>query len=245
MRRNASPLVAPQTHRQEKLPMKRLRIIGLMLLALLSLGAFAASMASAEEGVLPTEGFTGKGTAQTLETLSVEGKESEKIACTAVSILEGVFTNDKEGTANLHFTGCTATALKVAVNSLGDEPKVILEKVNFTICLVEPKTLVFGIAITGAKDPVHIEVPAVKSLILVKGTVIAELEGAGLKGKAFKYKLSGEKGDQKFALKCEIEGKKFEHTYAAAKDSEAKDEHASQNGLFTLEFKNEVALMDT
>jgi hypothetical protein len=35
--------------------MKRLRTIGLMMFALLALGAFAASTASAEEGLLPTQ----------------------------------------------------------------------------------------------------------------------------------------------------------------------------------------------
>jgi hypothetical protein len=230
--------LALQIHEQEKLLMKHVRIIGLMLLALFSLGAFAASAASAEEGVLPASTFTGTGGAGQLETLN-----KQKIECKEVSVLEGKFVaNDKEGTANLHFTKCKAEGF-LPVNSLGDASEVILAKVKFTVCLVNSATLTFGMAITPS-ETVHIEVPSLAQLLLVKGTVIAELEGAGLKGKEFKFKLAGKEGDQTAALKCEVEGKKFAHTYESANDKEAKDEHASENAKFTIKFTEEVQLED-
>jgi hypothetical protein len=91
---------------QEELLMKPLKIIGLMLMALFALGAFAASTALAlEVGVLPNANFTGIGGEQVLGNLAGEATK-----CTALSILEGKFNvgSDDEGTANLHFTGCGA-----------------------------------------------------------------------------------------------------------------------------------------
>jgi hypothetical protein len=220
--------------------MKRFRIIGLMLLSLLALGAFAASTASAEEGVLPPETFTGTGGAGELATLG-----GSNIKCTKVDILEGKFLekSDEHGLAILHFSECKAETFFPA-RTLGDESGIILVPILFLICLVEPVKLVFGILILPEETTVHVEVPSLGQLVLVKGAVIAELEGAGLKGKEFKYKLAGTKGDQTTALKCTILGKEFKHTYEAANDKEAKDEHASQEAKFTIKFTKEVELMD-
>jgi hypothetical protein len=217
--------------------MKRLKIMGLTLLALLALGAYTASMASAIEGVLPEkQTFTGEGGEQVLENL-----DKEFIKCTAVNILEGVFTADDEGTANLHFTGCTGP-FGISVNSLGDPANTILEKVRFKICLI--KELIFGLAIEGNSNPVHVEIPTFNKLFLVKGQLIAELEGAGLKGKHFSFKLEGKEGDQTVALKCTFLGKELKHTYELVDDSKTPDVMASQKGLFLILFEKEVEFMD-
>lgn len=219
--------------------MKRLRIIGTALLALFALGAFAASMASAEEGLLPNATSSGEGGAGTLETTN-----KEKISCTKVSILEAKFLekSDQHGTANLHFTGCKAENI-VAANSLGDASEVILSKVLFLVCLVEPVKLVFGLLIQPLETE-HIEIPFTKELALVKGAVIAELEGAGLAGKEFKYKLEGKEGKQTAALKCEINGKEFKHSFESVNDKKTPDFAASEKAKFTLKFTQEVELMD-
>jgi hypothetical protein len=221
--------------------MRRLRIMGIALLALFALGAFAALAASAEEGVLPPETFTGEGGAVTFETLT-----KEATSCTKVSVLEGKFLTEKEkdqhGLANLHFSGCNEEGF-FPFNTLGDESGVVLFKVLFLICLVEPVKLVFGILIL-PEETVHIEVPSLGQLLLVKGAVIAELEGAGLKGKEFKYKLSGKEGHQIVALKCTINGKEFKHTLELANDKEAKDVHTSEEAKFTIKFAKEVTLED-
>ena len=218
--------------------MKRFRILGLTLLALFALGAFAASMASAEEGLLPT-GSAGEGSAGTTALAT----EKEKISCTAVKILplQWLPKNDIHGTTDLHFTGCKAENL-VPANTLGDASEVILAKVLFLICLVNPTTLQFGIAITPL-ETVHVEIPAVKELVLVKGTVIAELTTKSLKGKEFEYNLAGTAGKQTSALKCE-DGTTVKYSYEAGKDG-GTDKPASQNGPFTLKFTSEVELMDS
>jgi hypothetical protein len=219
--------------------MKRLRIIGLALFALFALGAFAASMASAEEGILPnTVTGSGEGKTATLETTN-----KEKISCKTVNILEIKHTTDQKGTANLHFEGCLAEGALPA-NSLGDASGVILSKVNLLICLVEPKTLVFGLLIAAVALPEHIEVPSVGQLVLVKGAVIAKLTSAS-KGKEFTFSLKGTKGEQSEAPECEINGTKFKHSFESVNDLKSPDFKASEEAKFTIKLSAEAEFMDT
>jgi hypothetical protein len=233
-----APVGVGQTNEQEKLPMKRLKIIGLALLALLALGAFAASMASAEEGALPkTATGSGEGEKATLETTN-----KEKITATKVSILEVKFSTDQKGTATLHFTGALVEGA-LPVNSLGDASGVILSKVNFLVCLVEPKTLVFGLLIAPVTSPEHLEVPSVAQLVLVKGAVIAKSDSAN-SGKEFLYLLKGKEGKQTEATECEINGTKFKHSFESANDTQTKDFPASEEAHFTIKFNEEVVFED-
>jgi hypothetical protein len=224
--------------------MSRLRTIGLMMLALVALGAFTVSAASAVEGVSPPTNFSGTGGAAELATLG-----NEKITCTALKLLEGKFLTEKEqtqhGTANLHLSGCKVNEILPA-NTLGDEKEVILIKVLFLICLVISATLTFGILIL-PQEAAHIEVPSISALLLVKGSAIAQLEGAGLKGKVFQFVLKKKKempGDQETALECNINGKTFKHSLEAAKDS-STDEMTSLEVLFTITFDADVNFVDS
>jgi len=222
--------------------MKQLRIIGLALLALLALGAFSTAIASGEEGALPAETSSGSGGVTTLET------EKELIQCKETKILEAKFLTEKEkdqhGTADLHLADCKANKLDAA-NTLGDESGIVLIKVLFLICLVEPKTLVFGVLIQPL-ETAHIEAPVIKTLMLIKGAIIAQAKaGQANKGKEFTFLLKGEKGKQTEAVKCEINGKEFKHTLEEARDTEAKDAAASESVTFTLSFPKEVELMDS
>lgn len=228
--------------------MKQLRMIGLMLLAVFALGAFAASTAFAEEGLLPQQKekvASGTGGAGTLETLA-----GKKITCEKVEILSILFLKESDihGTADLHFKGCKAENL-FSANTLLDEPGVILVKVLFLICLTKPAESKFGMLIEAEKEATtHIEVPGLGQLLLVKGAVIAENTSAN-KGKEFVLNLEGSKGTQKVATSCEIAGKKLSHTLVAALDS-GTDEDASENvpaatAKTTLKFTEEVELMNT
>jgi hypothetical protein len=219
--------------------MKRFRILGLALLSLLALGAFAASMASAEEGVLPTvtaKTFTISGGAGALETLA-----GEKIECTATTGKGEVAAKvDQKATGTFTFTGCKANGF--AASTLGAASGTIVSAVNFTICLINSAKSVFGVVIE-PKETVHVEVPSLKVLILVKGAVIAENLSPN-KGTAFEFDLVGSKGDQTTALACEINGTKFKHTFEAGIDTKA-DSDASENAKATVTYGVEVELMNT
>jgi hypothetical protein len=232
--------------------MKRLKTIGLMLLALLALGAFAASTASAEEGLLgPAEGEenSGKGGAGTLETAA-----KAKITCKAVSVLQVKLLpkSDEHGTADLHFTGCTAFGFPA--NSLGDVKEVILVYVLFLVCLLTNLTFHVLIRVLGEKlleetGSVHIEVPALAQLVRVAGSIIATnlsgLKGDKNEGKLFKFELKGKEGKQEVATSCEILGLKLTNTLTSELNENGKPEAASENTSFELEFKKASELMDT
>ncbi|HEY3666387.1 MAG TPA: hypothetical protein VGL19_10320 [Polyangiaceae bacterium] len=222
--------------------MKRQQITGLALFALFAFGAIGAKLASAEEGVLPNATSSGEGGVTTLETTS-----KEKISCMKVLILEAKFLTEKEkdqhGTANLHFTGCKAEGL-IPVNSLGDEKEVVLSKVLFLVCLVEPTKLIFGLLIQPIETE-HTEAPAVKTLRLAKGAIIAELEGGGLTGKEFKYRLAGKAGVQTTAAQCTINGTTFKHSFELGSDSASKDVMASVEGKLTLRFPEAITFEDS
>jgi hypothetical protein len=220
--------------------MRLLRSTWIAALALLTLGVLGTSTASAEEGVLPNLSFTGSGGEVFLEFLT-----GDILRCTALSILEGKFLTEKEkdqhGTATLDYTGCMTGAF--SMHTLGDATNTLLIKVLFLVCLVEPKALVFGLLIAPVETE-HIEAFAGSVLYLAKGALIAELEGKGLTAKEFKFKLSGAKGDQTTALKCEINGKTFKHSFEFAQDTEAKDQALSEEAKFTIKFEKEVTLED-
>jgi len=219
--------------------MKHFRILGLAVLALFALSAFAASMASAEEGILPPSNFTIKGGTQKLATLA-----EEEIVCKKVEG-SGTFLTEKEkdqhATGTLDFKECTSGGF--AVNTLGDASGVILAKVLYLVCLVEPKTLLFGFLVLALENPVHIEVPIIKGLILVKGYTIGSLTKAGeLEGKEFTVSFAE---SDKSKGKCTINGTEFKSTYEAALDTKA-DSDAFQSGEpTTVTFAAAVKFMDT
>jgi hypothetical protein len=153
--------------------MKSLKLIGLALLAVFALGAFAAS-ASAEEGFLPTPS---KATLLGGES-KLEATSGEKIVCKEADDVPLAFTNDKTATATLHFLGCKSAGF--AINSEGDKTEIILVPVKFLGCLdpknSEGKLLAeFGIAgeITGGN--LKLEQPATGTKVEVKGIALGEI----------------------------------------------------------------------
>jgi hypothetical protein len=219
--------------------MKQLKTIGLALFALAMLGAFAASVAGAEEGILPTvtaETFKISGGAFVLETLG-----GEAVTGTAISG-EGTFAtkSDQKATGTFTFTRCKASGF--ACNTLGAASGTVVTAVNFLICLINSAKLVFGVLIE-PKETVHIEIPSLKVLLLVKGAVIAENLSAN-KGTAFEFTLAGSKGDQKTALSCELNGKTFKHSFEDGIDTKA-DSDASASANATVTYTETVELMDT
>jgi hypothetical protein len=224
--------------------MKKVRIIGLMLLAMLALGAFGASMASAEEGLLPQQGE---------KASSAEGGEAKlatpgglSITCTKLSLLEIKFlkASDIHAIGNLHFSGCKALGL-FAATSLDDlkEPGVILApKALLLICLVTSGTLVFGVLIL-PEAPVHIEIPAVGELVVVEGAAIGTLTPNT--GKELKVTLKGTKGVQETSNECTIAGKTLKYSLTSEQNENGKKEASSETATATIKFAETVELMDT
>jgi len=223
--------------------MKSMKLIGLSLLALFALGAFAAS-ASAEEGFLPTSKANILGGASTLET-----KAGSKIKCEKLDESAVTFTNDKTATATLHWSGCRAEGL-FAVNSTGDAAEVILVKVKFLVCL-DPKssagTLVDEFGVAGeVEGTAKLEVPAAKAEIEVKGTALGAVLTTG-KAKLFsvEFLAAAAKEGKQAVTECLQGTTKIVHNLLANKNKGAF-EAASENVVGGLiQFEKETELMDS
>jgi hypothetical protein len=162
--------------------------------------ATIVASASAEEGLLPIK-VPISGTSEKGSLMDINGNS---ITCSSDTLLGVIFTTDKKGTfTDLHFKGCKAFSL-FADNSPLDEKEVILTgDGDLEICLIEPKKLEFGVYLT-LLHTVIIEVPAAKSKVEVKGTLIGTL-GANALSKTKTVKFSQTKG---VAAIKECEGKK-------------------------------------
>ena len=212
--------------------MKRIRIIGLMLLALFALSAVAASAASAEEGFLP---LSKKGLQVLSKEALLETHAKSQIKCKSTSGT-GTFKNDKEGSGTFTFSGCTA--LGFAANSLPEETKeTIKAAVTYVICLINSAELKFGVAITPTST-VHIEVPALGALLEVKGTIIGEILTKS--GKLFVVDFNGKEGLGNVASCGTIK-----NSYESRKDPEAFEEASQKTTEGLMQFEETVELMDT
>ncbi len=224
--------------------MKSIKLLGLSLLAIFALGVFAAASASAEEGFLPSPG-TGNILGKT-SILEPEG--GGKIQCATLDESTLTFLSlepDGHAEGTLHWLGCKAEGL-FAFNSKGDKSEEVLIKVLLLVCL-DPKNaskeLVseYGVLVLveGTQD---LEVPAVGALVEVQGQALGAL--LTLKGKLFVADLTGEKGKQKVAVECLVNGKTVKHNLLSSKNK-AAFEPASENVVGGLvQFAKEVELMN-
>jgi hypothetical protein len=220
--------------------MKQLRILGLALLALFALGALTASVSSAaEEGVLEPGNFTIKGGPAELKTLTPEEIKCKETAGTGVFLTEK--EKDRHATGTFTFKGCTANGFKA--NTLTDAEGTIKANVLFLICLTESAILLFGVLVLVLEAPLHIEVPIIKNLILVKGAAIGSLTKAGqLKGKEFI--VAFKEPDAEKRTECTIEGVKFKSSLEAVLGTKGPDVDAFETGEGTVTFAKEVEFMD-
>ena len=223
----------------------RLRTIGLALLALLVLGAFAASAASAEEGFLPLAN----------KKATVEGKKAIftagtlAISCQVIDLALSpvTFANDKHATGTLHLLKCSSAGL--SMNSLGDKSEEWLWPAEFLVCLAPlnakgEKLAEFGIAIE--VKGIHLEVPSIAQLIELNGLVIGVvLAKAGEKLKKFKIDFNAKEKKQE-AVSC-TEGKNVKKHSLAAEINHAggplEGSEAVEGG--ELEFEEAQELMDS
>ncbi len=221
--------------------MKSIKLLGLSLLALLALGAFAAATASAEEGFLLKQA-----TALILGGTSTLKGPGEAIICKELMDSTITFTTDEHGSGTLRWLGCKASIL--GANSLGDGKEEILAKVLLLVCLdptspsgtlLEP----FGF-IAEVDAPVHLEVPAVGQLAVVTGGVIGTFLTTG-KSKLFIAHLDAPNNVQAADL-C-IKGTETKKGSLKVEENEStKKEPATENVVAPLiQFTNEVELMDS
>lgn len=173
--------------------MRRLRIVGVTLLALFALGAFA-DIAAAEEGFLPrtNPNFTIKA-----KNFIFEDTGGVGITCKTLEA-KNKLENDKHASLTLSLGGCDTGG--TAVNSLGDAKEMVLAPVLLLVCLINTTTLLFGLSFETTGGTLHIEEPVLGALVDLAGRIIAHVLTTG---PALKYvlDLAGKKGAENVA-KC-------------------------------------------
>ncbi len=172
------------------------------LVAVLALTAIAASTASATETLwellpgIEGETFTaksGKATLQEKGKLTIQCQESS-ILLKDSSI---VGTTHTLFLAIIHF-GNKCTAAGLATNSLGDPAGFILVHVEIHTCIISTSPLVGGLLITVL--PLHLEVPSVKLLVEVTGSLVVPITPNETKTKNYKLDVKQTAGVQEVHL---------------------------------------------
>jgi len=142
--------------------MRKLVTIGAAIAAVAALTAVAASMASAapefsKEKVKFTS-FSGPGTLAVVGGGKIECKKDKD---------SGEITSKTKITDTIDFEECKAEGI-VGAHSLGDPEGTILTTTTGTLCLIKAGEVGVLLEPTGQ---VHIEIPKVATLLLIKGTV--------------------------------------------------------------------------
>ncbi len=172
------------------------------LLVVLALTAIAASTASAAETlweILPGnegETFTAKsGTAILQEKGGLAIKCQESSILLADSSIVG--TTKTLLLAILHF-GSKCTAAGLGFNSLGDPAGFVLAHVEIHTCIISTSPLVGGLLIKVL--PLHLEVPSVKLLIEVTGSLVVPITPNETETKNYKLDIKQAAGVQSTKL---------------------------------------------
>jgi hypothetical protein len=183
--------------------MRKLAIIGAAIAAVAALSAIATTMASAaapkfedETKTFPIKftSFSGLGTLKVVggsEIICEKDKDS------------GEILNATEIIDTIDFEKCKAEGI-VGAHSLGDPEGTILTTTKGTLCLIKEKDVGVLLEPTG---PVHIEIPTVATLLLVKGSVTGLISPIGVFTLRAELALTVTGGKQ---VPEECEGKKDE-----------------------------------
>jgi hypothetical protein len=236
--------------------MKRLRIIGLALLALFALGAASATTASAEEGFLPLK-------LKKIQVLASKVLVQTTGGGTATHCLKltgtGEFTSDSHGKGTLDFDECEVFGTGLAAFSLGDKETTIVKEalilltVLFLICLIDSAALLFGILIepidpiTGKPTVVHIHVKALGDLLEVTGAIIGHILPNAKEGKKLKLwvvDFGGLKGTGNVAECKDEAGNAKKWTLTSKLDPNAAELLSWFATAGLIQFEEEVELMD-
>jgi hypothetical protein len=214
------------------------RYLGLIAAAAVALVAITATAAAASQagGFLPTTNFIGSSSGGRF--VFAGGAE---IKCNAMSILSGTMETDSHGTIDIHYEGCVTVPF--TLTTLGDKSGVLLVPSLWLLCLIEPKTLAWGLWIE-PDTPVHIEgFAGLKSL---KGGVIARIIG---NAKSLKKTLEfNQSGGFSTPNTCTgMDGKVKTANLSIQEDASKESNSLAFEGKATIESetkKTEVEIMD-
>jgi hypothetical protein len=184
--------------------MKQIRTAGLILVAMLAIGALAAATASAalpelvnsKGEALVKKKYTSKSGASTLET--------EKNG--AVKCKEGTDTGEstgpKTGTSTVTFTGCESASIKCKTS--GAKTGEIITKATSKLVYINEKEKTVGLALAATESTIEC---SILQKLKVRGSVIGVLTPVNTVAEEFTLTFKQKKGVQE-PTEYEEEGKK-------------------------------------
>jgi hypothetical protein len=178
--------------------MKRLKVLGLALVAAFALSAVAVASASAAlpefEGPFPNKVKTGTSGAGTLET-----KGGSKITCTSDTFVGEVNAAKEVKKVVVTFKGCETTILgiKVKCNTAGQAAGVVVtEPIHGTLgYTAKPKT---GLDLEPEVGTTFATLECGGTKVTVKGDVVCEVSPTNVKTAKFKITCKQTKGVQEW-----------------------------------------------
>jgi hypothetical protein len=200
-------------NQKEQRFMRIFKLIGVLVCAL-AISAIAVATASAS--VLPGAAKTSIAGGSEKATLQVKGGAS--ITCPK-STASGEVISTSESLVIIDF-GPKCTTAGLPVNSLGDEPGIILVHVEVLECASNPGILKLKVL------PLHLEVPSTKLLLLIEGTALGEVP-ANVKQSTFALTVAQKEGKntietcgkEKLVLETSTDGGAFVQSGEEAKNA--------------------------
>jgi hypothetical protein len=157
--------------------MRRIKLVGVAILAVIALSAIASATASAEitlpTGFLP--GAVGSPFTGTSGSGTLTAAEKGTIVCKKDKVT-GTLTNATLATATVDFEECTVFGV-IGAKSLEDAGSTILVKVNLHLCYIKkaaPKE-VGVLTLVTTKDPTGIHVEVAGTLVEIKGEQVGKI----------------------------------------------------------------------
>lgn len=197
--------------------MRRLKVFGLSLMAMLAVGIVASASASAlvlpTLTLLPGDAFpvTGEGVAKSPTTIKLETVVGSKLTATEAKLLLEWTAAGSEGKFDAHFVGVKEGALPCKTE--GDAKEVVLVKGKVALVALSLSPLTVGAAFKVEEFTIECGEP-VKVKVKVKGTAIANkvVETLGAD-------VTSLKGN----LKCSGKGKQEVKEYISSSNEKGED----------------------
>jgi hypothetical protein len=201
--------------------MRRLKLLGLTLMAVFALGAVASATASAEPTVAFLPGTTETNFTTTSGTGLLESSNKKAITCTKDKASGNIKTSD-EGSASVDFEGCKQGTLNC--NTAKDAKGIVL-LANLGLALVDT-TKGAGIVF---ELPSTLTIECGTVLIEVKGSVIGELNKHNEEVTEAEVKLNQKSGEQ-----TQVAYTECEETEEECKETKEEKLECNLGGKFEL-----------
>ena len=221
--------------------MKRLKVLGLLLMAVSMLGALTVASSSSAAEMKNPEFKTAAGPGTSTSTAgTLFGVAEIKCKDDTDKTTE---TNKKEGTLSVDFLECTL--LGEECHSLGDKAGVILTGGTTKLVLLDPKAGEDKRGLVIAIATLHIECKFLSTLAVVSGSVIGTIEAKAGSKKEFTIGIHAKGAkEQEFKEYLTEKEEKVKATLSTATNEGTASESGEESGTDVLKTEKETELIN-